>query len=131
MSFCFLRIENSTLSVTSGGMPPVYYFNKESRDVEEIIIQGMPLGAMRKFGYTTIEKKLHSGDTILLFTDGLPEQMNKKEEMFNYSRVRDCFRQSADESPDDIISSLLKSGDEWMEGVVQSDDISFVVIKII
>jgi serine phosphatase RsbU (regulator of sigma subunit) len=131
MSFCFLRIENSKLLVTSAGMPPVYYYNKENKCTEEIAIQGMPLGAMRKFNYLTVEKEIQSGDTILLLTDGLPEQMNKNEEMFNYSRVKDCFNKFAEESPDDIIINLVKAGDDWMDGAVQSDDISFVVLKII
>ncbi len=67
-------------------MPPIYYYSNESKEVEEIVIQGMPLGAMKKYPYKLIEKELKSGDKILLLTDGLPEQMNDKEEMFDYPR---------------------------------------------
>ncbi len=130
MSFCFLRIENKRLSVTSAGMPPVYYYSKEDNCTEEIVIQGMPLGAMRKYNYKTIEKEMRSGDTILLLTDGLPEQMNTKEEMFDYSRVKDCFTKFAGESPDEIINQLVKAGDDWRNGATQDDDISFVVLKV-
>jgi serine phosphatase RsbU (regulator of sigma subunit) len=130
MSFCFLRIENSKLVVTSAGMPPVYYYSKEDKCTEEIMIQGMPLGAMRKYNYKTVEKEVKSGDTVLLLTDGLPEQMNRNEEMFDYSRVKDCFSKFAEESPDEIISNLVKQGDEWMNGAIQADDISFVVLKV-
>ena len=91
MSFSYLKIENNKLQITSAGMPPIYYHNKETNQVEEIIIQGMPLGAMRNASYNVIEKELKSGDTILLLTDGLPEQMNPNEEMFDYSRVKTSF----------------------------------------
>ena len=111
-------------------MPPVYYYSKENKEVEEIVIQGMPLGAMRKFSYKLIEKELKTGDTILLLTDGLPEQMNAKEEMFDYSRVKENFMQLAENSPHEIITKLTSAGDKWMEGTVQADDISFVVIKV-
>ena len=47
MSFSYLKIENNKLQVTSAGMPPIYYHHKDTNQVEEIIIQGMPLGAMR------------------------------------------------------------------------------------
>ena len=93
MSFSYLKIENEKLLITSAGMPPIFYHSKESNETEEIIIQGMPLGAMRNASYKIVEKELKSGDTILLLTDGLPEQMNGKEEMFDYSRVKNHFNE--------------------------------------
>jgi ligand-binding sensor domain-containing protein/serine phosphatase RsbU (regulator of sigma subunit) len=130
MSFCYLKIENNKIWITSAGMPPVFYYHKENNQVEEIIIQGMPLGAMRSASYNVIEKELKSGDTILLLTDGLPEQMNNKEEMFDYSRVKQQFNETIDNSPDTIIEKLIEAGDNWMDGRVQDDDITFVVIKV-
>jgi ligand-binding sensor domain-containing protein/serine phosphatase RsbU (regulator of sigma subunit) len=130
MSFSFMRVDNHKFSVTSGGMPPIYFYNKELNDTEEILIQGMPLGAMRKYNYKNIEKEIKSGDTILLLTDGLPEQMNIKEEMYNYARVKEKFNEVASNSPEIIIQELIKDGDEWMGEAVQADDISMVVIKV-
>ncbi|MEJ2494627.1 MAG: SpoIIE family protein phosphatase [Ignavibacteriaceae bacterium] len=131
MSFSLLRIHDHKLTVTSAGMPPIYFYDKEKNETEEILIQGMPLGAMRKFAYKTVERELKSGDTILLLTDGLPEQMNKNEEMFDYPRVKNSFNELAQNKPDEIIKSLTKLGDDWMNNSVQADDISFVVIKVI
>ena len=131
MSFSMLRILDHKLTITSAGMPPVYFYDKENNNTEEILIQGMPLGAMRKFAYKTVERELKSGDTILLLTDGLPEQMNTNEEMFDYPRVKNCFNELAQNKPDDIIKSLTKLGDEWMNKAVQADDITFVVIKVV
>jgi len=130
MSFSYLKIDNYKLQITSAGMPPVYYHHKETNQVEEIIIQGMPLGAMRNASYNVIEKEIKSGDTILLLTDGLPEQMNNNEEMFDYSRVKNHFHEIADNPPDEIISTLVKKTDDWMNGRAQDDDVTFVVIKI-
>jgi ligand-binding sensor domain-containing protein/serine phosphatase RsbU (regulator of sigma subunit) len=131
MSFSLVRIHDHKLIITSAGMPPVYYYNKEKNETEEILIQGMPLGAMRKFAYKTVERELKSGDTILMLTDGLPEQMNKNSEMFDYPRVKDNFNQIAQKKPDEIIDGLTTLGDEWMEEITQADDITFVVIKVI
>ncbi len=130
MSFSYLKIENNNLQITSAGMPPIYYHNKETNQVEEIIIQGMPLGAMRNASYKIFDKIIKSGDTILLLTDGLPEQMNNQEEMFDYSRVKNNFNELAENSPNKIIEKLVEAGDEWMDGRVQDDDITFVVIRI-
>jgi ligand-binding sensor domain-containing protein/serine phosphatase RsbU (regulator of sigma subunit) len=130
MSFSFLRITESRLSITSGGMPPVYYYDQQLNETEEILIQGMPLGAMRKYNYKRIDKEIKSGDTILLLSDGLPEQMNNKDEMFNYARVKEKFNEFAPLSAEKIINELIKSGDQWMEDAVQADDITMVVIKV-
>ncbi len=130
MSFSYLKIESNKLFVTSGGMPPIFYHNKETNQVEEIVIQGMPLGAMRMAKYNVVEKEINSGDTILLLTDGLPEQMNPKEEMFDYSRVKTNFKEVISNSPDEIINKLVTACDNWMNGRIQDDDITFVVIRV-
>ena len=109
MSFSFLRIKDHKLEMTSAGMPPVYYYDCRTNEVEEILIQGMPLGAMKKFSYKVIEKELKSGDILLLITDGLPEQMNRNDEMFDYPRVRSRFQDIAENAPQTIIEKLIKS----------------------
>jgi ligand-binding sensor domain-containing protein/serine phosphatase RsbU (regulator of sigma subunit) len=130
MSFSYLKIEKNKLFATSAGMPPIFYYDSIEKNVEEIVIQGMPLGAMKSFPYKVIEREIKSGDTILLLTDGLPEQMNPKEEMFNYTRVKKHFNDIIANSPDTIIEKLVEAGDVWMNGRIQDDDISFVVIRI-
>ena len=130
MSFSLLRFIDHKCMITSAGMPPVYFYNKEKKMIEEILIQGMPLGAMRKISYGIVEKELKSGDTLLLLTDGLPEQMNSKNEMFDYHRVKDHFEKVADSSPDEIINNLVNNADNWMNGIPQADDITFIVIKV-
>lgn len=130
MSFSYLKIENNNLQITSAGMPPIYYHHKDSNEIEELIIQGMPLGAMRNAMYKIAEKEIKTGDTILLITDGLPEQMNSNEEMFDYSRVKSHFSEIVENSPNKIIEKLVEAGDSWMNGRVQDDDITFVVIRV-
>ncbi|MFO7526092.1 MAG: two-component regulator propeller domain-containing protein [Ignavibacteriaceae bacterium] len=130
MSFSYLKIEANKLLMSSAGMPPVFYYDNDTKLVEEIVIQGMPLGAMRNFPYKVIEKDIKSGDIILLLSDGLPEQMNSKEEMFDYERVKNNFLDSVNYNPGEIINRLVEAGDKWMNGTVQEDDITFTVIKI-
>jgi len=130
MSFSLLKFDNNKLLITSAGMPPIYYFDKANQEVEEITIQGMPLGAMRKFSYKVVEREIKSGDTLLLLSDGLPEQMNTSEEMFGYTRVSERLKSFINETPENIIQNLVKSGEEWKGEVNQEDDISFVVIRV-
>jgi coenzyme F420-reducing hydrogenase delta subunit len=130
MSFSHLRFNDSILLISSAGMPPIYYHHKKNNRTEEIIIQGLPLGAMGSASYKLVEKQLNIGDTILLLTDGLPEQMNSHKVIFDYSRVLKYFDEIAKNNPNDIINCLVQKANEWMDGTAQVDDITFVVIKV-
>jgi len=130
MSFSHLRFENNSLLISSAGMPPVYYHHKKNNRAEEIIIQGLPLGAMGNASYKLVEKQLNSGDTILLLTDGLPEQMNNHKVIFDYSRVLKYFDEIAENASNEIINRLVQKADDWMDGQKQDDDVTFVVIKV-
>jgi serine phosphatase RsbU (regulator of sigma subunit) len=65
-----------------------------------------------------------------LITDGLPEQINANDEMFDYYRVKEHFCANLEKSPDKIIENLIRAGDEWINGRNQDDDITFVVIRV-
>ena len=56
--------------------------------------------------------------------------MNNNEEMYDYSRVKNTFNEIIENSPNTIIEKLVDAGDKWMNGRVQDDDITFVVIRI-
>ncbi len=129
MAFTLLRVEGNSVSLSTAGMPPIYLFRKKDGSVEEILLKGMPLGAMKQFPYALHNVEMGPGDTLLLLTDGLPEQKNAREEMFDYSRVHDAFGSVGSETPDDIIAHLSSTVESWMDGVVQEDDITMVVIK--
>jgi ligand-binding sensor domain-containing protein/serine phosphatase RsbU (regulator of sigma subunit) len=130
MSFCHLKIKSNKLYVSSAGLPPIYYYNKKSEVMEEIIMKGMPLGAMANFQYNVHEKEVNSGDVIMLLTDGIPEQMNEDEEMYDYPRVKDQFVRVAEKAPSEIIDHFIKSCDSWMGDAIQADDITIMIIRI-
>jgi serine phosphatase RsbU (regulator of sigma subunit) len=129
MAFSLLKVHGNTVTMSSAGMPPIYVYRKSSGAVEEIMLKGMPLGAMRNFPYTLHETELENGDTVLLLTDGLPEQKNADGEMFDYSRVQSVYLEAVERPPDEIIKHLADAGDTWMNGVQQDDDITMLVIK--
>jgi len=129
MAFSLLQIKENNVMISSAGMPPVYIFSKESGEVEEILLKGMPLGAIKDFQYTITERELNTGDTILMLSDGLAEQKNDQGEMFDYERIQNIFQKTAHHPPDDIIKQLVNAGNKWMNGQEQVDDISLLVLK--
>ena len=110
-------------------MPPAYLLRKADSSIEEILLKAVPLGSMKNFPYSLYETTMEAGDMLLFMTDGLPEQKNVEEEMFDYAKVIDCFKKTAESTPEEIISHLMKEGDAWMNGVIQDDDITLLIVK--
>jgi len=129
MAFSLLKIRGNKVSMSSAGMPPAYIYRKNSGAVEEIMLKGMPLGAMKNFPYALHETELDRGDVLLLISDGLPEQKNSAGEMFEYARVQKTFAEVADSAPDQIIKQLVGAVEGWMKGSQQEDDITLLVIR--
>ncbi len=129
MAMTLARINGKSVSLSSAGMPPAFLYRVQDRSIEEILLKAVPLGSMKNFPYSLYETSMESGDLLLLMTDGLPEQKNKSEEMFDYSRVMEYFKESVAETPDQIIAKLFNAGEQWMNGATQDDDITLMVIK--
>jgi hypothetical protein len=130
MAFIMLKIKANKLAFANAGMPPLFIYRKKINEVEETILHGMPLGAMKNFPYEIKETELFSGDTILLLSDGLPELKNEKNEQYDYARVKEEFKSAAEKSPNEIVEYLKNSASQWMNGIEPDDDVTFVVIKI-
>jgi ligand-binding sensor domain-containing protein/serine phosphatase RsbU (regulator of sigma subunit) len=129
MAFNLVRVQGTNISFSSAGMPPVHLYRRSTGTIEEIFLKGMPLGAMRNFPYVVQDVAMEDGDTLLFITDGLPEQKNADGEMFDYARVQQTFGASLPGSPDSVIRQLVEAGDAWMQGAVQDDDMTLLVIQ--
>ncbi len=129
MALTLVRLKGNSLSFSSAGMPPVYLYHAQDQSTEEILLKGMPLGAMKNFPYVIYSGALEAGDLLLLLSDGLPEQKNAAGEMFDYSRVEKTFKANATSAPREVIEQLVLAGESWMTGAVQDDDLTMMVIR--
>jgi len=130
MCLTMMKIQGNKMILSAAGMPPALLYRKNEMAVEEIVLKGMPLGAVSDFPYQLRETKLNPGDTILLLSDGLPELFDKNKEMFSYERVVQVFSKHAHKSPEEIIDGLKTAGTEWVEDAEPDDDVTFVVLKM-
>jgi serine phosphatase RsbU (regulator of sigma subunit) len=130
MCLSILKIKGNRMQLSAAGMPPALLYRNKTKVVEEIVLKGMPLGAVQDFPYELREMEIFSGDTIFLMSDGLPELFNKDKEMFGYERIINIYKNSASKNPEDIIQDLKNAGSEWTNDAAPDDDVTFVVIKV-
>ncbi len=108
----------------------MYIYRKESNKIDEIDMQGMPLGAMKNFKYNLYETELIFGDCVLLLSDGYPELANDDNEQIGYERLQNQLLKMANNKPEEIIEYFKNFGSEWLNGKDPDDDVTFVVIKV-
>ena len=130
MCLIMMEIKDNILSISSAAMPSALIYRNKDKSVEELLFQGMPLGSIKNFPYQLKETELKTGDTIFLFTDGLPELTNRKNEMYGYDRTKSKFISVGEKHPKEIVHQFKNSALDWAEGNDPEDDVTFVVIKV-
>ena len=130
MAMTLVAFNHNTLKLTGAGMPPPLIYRADENRVEEILLEGMPLGGFMGAERQEASYQLQSGDTVLLMSDGLPEMLNPENEMLDYPRTKELFEEVADQSPEAIIDHLFKASTSWADGAPQADDVTLVVIKV-
>ena len=75
------------------------------------------------------EFQLNPGDSIFIYTDGVPEAMNKEEEMYGTDRMIEALNKSKDSNAKETIGAVARSMDEFVDGAEQFDDITMLCFK--
>ena len=130
MAMTLAKFNGNKLTLTAAGMPPVLIYRSDENLVEEILLEGIPLGGFIGAEREEASYQLQSGDTLLFMSDGLPEMLNPEDEMLDYPRTKELFEEVVDQSPKAIIDHFFKASTSWANGEPQADDITLVVIKV-
>ena len=130
MCIAILKIKDNKLDIASAGMPPALIYRKSTGKVDEILLKGMSLGSIKEFPYYKETYDLHSGDLILLMSDGFPERFTADKQMIDYDKGKEILSEIGSGSPNEVIDYFVKFGDEWAKGHPQEDDVTFVAVKI-
>ncbi len=114
--------------VNAGHNPPVVYRKKDG-SVEELGPTGIVLGAAENREYQSRTIPIGHGDIIVLYTDGVTESINEREEMFGEERLKSIIRDSAHQPSSEILARILREVGEFTRGMPQFDDITLMVIR--
>ena len=90
---------------------------------------GTPLGLFPWKKYEGASAQLDPGDGLFLFTDGVPEANDPREEEFTTRRVRDVLLEAAQLPSREIICKMNTQLLAFTAGAQQSDDITMVCVR--
>ena len=90
---------------------------------------GMALGIMEDIEFQNNRYVLASGETIMMYTDGVTEASNDTGEAFDFSRLIEVFKQHSDTSPELLTKGLVSAIKQFVVDAPQSDDITTLCLK--
>src|SRR5262249_8849294 len=129
LSLSVLDVESRMLKITSAGHLPILV-RRANGTVEEVgeDIAGFPLGIVPVGEYREIEGLLNPGDVAVVFSDGVTDARNLREEIYESRDQRRLLRKLADISggPETVGRALLQDVREFSAGHNQVDDITLV-----
>lgn len=74
---------------------------------------------------------LNPGDTVVLFTDGVPEATRANRELFGVQRFEDALVEARQSGSEEMVASLLRAIDRFVSGAAPSDDIAVIAAKFV
>jgi len=72
---------------------------------------------------------LHAGDTVLVFTDGIPEAMNSDEIQFGDEKLEKLAIECSGKTPEEFTDSIMKEVYEFIGKHPRSDDITMMILR--
>ena len=113
----------------SAGHNIAYLFRSATGKIEALGPDAFALGMFDDVGYTARTVQLDAGDILLVYSDGLTDAENQREEMFGEERLLELMRQASPAGSHVLEYKLLRAIEEFTEGTPQTDDVTFVIVE--
>src|SRR5579863_2899722 len=121
------RVRRLTI-VNAGGEAPLVY-----RRGELIALSGtgVPIGLLEGRDYDEEVFQTQRGDTILFYSDGVEDQLNRDEEHYSQARIHRLVKQHGSGAPLQFANAIFAGLDEFRDGVPITDDQTVVAMKVV
>ena len=90
---------------------------------------GPVLGVLPGFPYEWGETEFRAGQTLLVYSDGFSEAMNRRFEEFGDERLRASAESKADLPPEQLVESILGEVGAFCGDAPQADDMTIMAVQ--
>jgi sigma-B regulation protein RsbU (phosphoserine phosphatase) len=98
--------------------------------IERLDVGGLPLGIQSEAKYEWASVTLAPGDWLLIFTDGLVEAENARQDEFGETRVLSALEASVSATPKELLDRLMAQLDLFVGNTPQHDDVTCMLLKV-
>ncbi len=132
MTLCYMVIDpgENMIGCSANGHPFPFIAKKDGTVKEIGTDGGYPLGVRDDQEFHITKAEFVPGDTVLLYTDGLPEQMNIDDEPLGYDRFNAAFRElSKLDDIESVVNGILERVLHHTGMAQRADDMAVVAIR--
>ena len=101
---------------------------RQDGDVEHLSAGSSVLGLFPDWECCTDERELRSGDLLAIYTDGITEAFDDRDEEFGESRLLDALHKHRARRPSEIVAAIFEAVREFSPQE-QRDDITMIVAR--
>ncbi len=120
---------SGTFEYSNGGHNPPYLISKEGKVRMVENRGGVFLGSVKGLEYESNVMILQPGETLFLYSDGIPEATNLKDEMYTDARFVDSLQRHHDLALEPLVENVIKDVQEFTGAQLQSDDITCLALR--
>ena len=91
---------------------------------------GVPVGMMPAAVHREAAVTLGRGDTLLLYSDGITEALNRDDEEFGMDRLTELALEGRGEPPAELLRRIFGAVSDFTAGVAQYDDQTVLIARV-
>ena len=113
--------------INAGHNNPI--LRRASGQIERLDVGGLPFGILPEAKYDSASVTLAPGDWLVIFTDGLVEAENARQEDYGEARLLAAIEAGKSVEPADMLKRLMAEVDLFVGNTPQHDDVTCMLLK--
>lgn len=132
VTLCYARIDppNSVVDLVDCGHTGMIQLHRRSGKAELRCGDNLPLGVREEEIYRQISFPLESGDSLVLFSDGITEARNEQGELFGLERLEHCIEAQRQLQPEELVEAIRSAVLAYCRPGHLSDDVTLVAVHV-
>jgi serine phosphatase RsbU (regulator of sigma subunit)/ligand-binding sensor domain-containing protein len=133
---CFLAGEidpvTRRLRVANAGCPYPFHYDASTDTVEELVMDGYPIGVRPDTLYKPIETTLDPGDWLVMCSDGIIEAESESGQLFGFEQTQGSIAEGCRQlsSAEGLIEHITHDVKRFAGKRAQGDDQTMIVIRV-
>lgn len=119
------------VKLSNGGQPPPLRISPENQQCFQLDFGegNFPLGIMEDVTYEETHFRISPGQLLVLYTDGIVEAMNPKNEMYGFQRLSELIEHNHHLDANALLAKILQDVQSFMGRAAPHDDITVIVLR--
>ncbi len=119
----------SLVYVNAGHDQPI--LRRQSGALERLTVGGLPLGIQENTPYESGSTTLQSGDLLAIYTDGVTEAENIRQEEYGETRFMIMLYANQTKTPQELLNTIFTDIKNFVGNTPQHDDITLMLLKAV